>query len=187
MMKTLLCSLALLVLAVPADAQRNPDHGITTGTAPASGRSVRYGVASAVLDFPLETVTTLVHDYGRFQEYLPHFRTSRVLSRRGNRAMVYIEVTAASETITLWAQTRVSSREVDGKRIVEARMTQGNLDAFVVRWELEAVGDSRTRVRFRLLADPDVPLPSSIFTTENERFARRVVRAMRDRLNQQAS
>ncbi len=182
----LLCSLTVFALTLGAagtSAQaQDPDRGIRTGTAAAQGTSVRYGTASVVLDYPFEQVETLVHDYAAFHEYLPHFQTSRVLSRRGNRALVYIEVTAIEDTITLWAQTRVSSREVEGRRVVEARMTQGNMDAFTARWELVRVSDTQTRVNFRLLADPDLPLPSSLITSENEKFARRVCRAIRQRL-----
>ena len=64
-------------------------------------------------------------------------------------------------------------------------MTEGNLDHFVVRWEIAAVDATHTRVNFRLLADPQVPLPASIMNTENERFSRRVLSAIRERLEAQ--
>lgn len=169
----------------PATAQLDPNRGITTHTVPAEGTSVRFGVANVVLDYPMAQVVELLHDYGRFEEYLPHFQSSRVLSRRGNRALMYIEVTAARDTITLWAQTRVSSRDENGTRVIEARMTEGNLDHFVVRWEITAVDATHTRVNFRLLADPQVPLPASIMNTENERFSRLVLNAIRLRLEAQ--
>lgn len=169
----------------PAHAQPDADRGITSHTVPAQGTSVRFGVANVVLDYPMTQVVELLHNYADFEDYLPHFRTSRVLSSRGNRALMYVEVTAAGDTITLWAQTRISSREANGTRTIEGRMTEGNLDHFVVRWEISAVDATHTRVNFRLLADPQVPLPSSIMNTENERFARRVLRAIRLRLESQ--
>ena len=178
----LLAALSVVCAAPSAHAQANPDRGITTGTAAASGTSVRWGTANVVLDYPMAEVEALVHDYASFQDYLPHFRTSRVLSQRGNRALVYIEVTAINETVTLWANTQVSSRTEGERRIVDANMTRGNMDAFRVRWTLTPVDEGHTRVQFRLLADPDLPLPSSLITSENEKFARRVCRAMRQRL-----
>lgn len=180
--------MALLVSvfsSASADAQLDPNRGISTHTVAAEGTSVRFGVANVVLDYPLEQVLTLLHDYAHFEDYLPHFQTSRVLSQRGNRALMYVEVTAARDTITLWAQTRVSSRDENGTRVIEARMTQGNLDHFVVRWEIASVDATHTRVNFRLLADPQVPLPASIMTTENERFSRLVLNAIRLRLESQ--
>ncbi|MFT5359085.1 MAG: ribosome-associated toxin RatA of RatAB toxin-antitoxin module [Polyangiales bacterium] len=180
--------IALLIgvfTSAPADAQPDPNRGITTHTVPAQGTSVRFGVANVVLDYPMQQVVDLLHDYGRFQDYLPHFQTSRVLSQRGNRALMYVEVTAARDTITLWAQTRVSSSDENGTRVIEARMTEGNLDHFVVRWEIASIDATHTRVNFRLLADPQVPLPASIMTTENERFSGRVLNAVRRRLEAQ--
>ncbi|MFK7998479.1 MAG: type II toxin-antitoxin system RatA family toxin [Polyangiales bacterium] len=171
-----------LFSSAPADAQLDPNRGIRTHTVPAQGTSVRFGVANVELDFPMQEVVDLLHDYGRFEEFLPHFQSSRILSRRGNRALMYVEVTAARDTITLWAQTRVSSRDENGTRVIEARMTEGNLDHFVVRWEISSIDATHTRVNFRLLADPQVPLPASIMNTENERFSRLVLNAIRLRL-----
>lgn len=181
----LLALLFGLFAAAPANAQLDPNRGIRTHTVPAQGTSVRFGVANVELDFPMQQVVDLLHDYGRFQEFLPHFQSSRILSRRGNRALMYVEVTAARDTITLWAQTRVSSRDENGTRVIEARMTEGNLDHFVVRWEISAIDATHTRVNFRLLADPQVPLPASIMNTENERFSRLVLNAIRLRLESQ--
>ncbi|MEM7609980.1 MAG: hypothetical protein AAF411_31930, partial [Myxococcota bacterium] len=132
---------AVLCLHATAFAQ-NRYAGISSGTAAAEGTSVRYGTASAVLNFPMEQVEAMVHDYASFQDYLPHFQTSRILSQRGNRALLYIEVMAINGTITLWANTRVSSRvDGNGRRIIEGRMTRGNLEHFTARWELEAAGE----------------------------------------------
>lgn len=178
------CLSILCLLAVsPAEAQEDRYRGISFGSAPASGTSAEWGTATAILDYPIAQITTMLHDYGAFQDYLPHFRTSRVLSRRGNRAIVYVQVTAMNDSVTLWAQMDVRSREEEGRRIITADMTEGNLDHFRVRWELERVDDTHTRIRFRLLADPDLPIPSSLITGENVKFAKKVVASIRERLS----
>ena len=180
----LLSTISILSLALPhaAGAQEDRYQGISFGSAPASGTSVEWGTATAVLDYPIEQITTMLHDYGAFQDYLPHFRTSRVLSRRGNRALVYVQVTAMNDSITLWAQMNVRSQEEEGVRVITADMSEGNLDHFRVRWELERVDDTHTRMRFRLLADPDLPIPSSLVTGENVKFAKKVIASIRERL-----
>ena len=38
------------------------------------------------------------------------------------------------------------------------------------------------KVEFRIFVDPDIPLPSSVFSRENERAAGKTVRALRARL-----
>jgi hypothetical protein len=43
-------------------------------------------------------------------------------------------------------------------------------------------GGLHTRLNFELYVDPDMPLPSSIFSRENEKAAARMVRAIRNRV-----
>lgn len=178
-------TLSILLVSVPEGARAQGDRyqGISFGSAPASGTNAEWGTATAVLDYPIAQITTMLHDYGTFQDYLPHFRTSRVLSRRGNRAIVYVQVTAMNDSVTLWAQMNVRSQEEEGVRVITADMTEGNLDHFRVRWELERIDDTHTRMRFRLLADPDLPIPSSLITGENVKFAKKVIAAIRERLS----
>jgi len=60
---------------------------------------------------------------------------------------------------------------------------EGNIDAFSASWALTPVdGGARTEVDFKIFVDPDIPLPSSIFSRENERAAGRTLRALRTRV-----
>jgi hypothetical protein len=43
-------------------------------------------------------------------------------------------------------------------------------------------GGTRTEVDFKIFVDPDMPLPSSIFSRENEKAASKTVRALRTRV-----
>lgn len=144
--------------------------------------SVEAGRARAVIAAPIDAVYQIVTDYGRYPEFLPNFRQSRVLSRRGSNALVYMQATIARNTTTLWAQLRIFARRPRGTtRIIEARMIEGNMEQFYARWELTPVDDRRTIVQFDLLVDPDLPLPSSLFTDENVKASRRTLRALRER------
>ena len=185
-------ALAAVSLPAPAsaDAQERADREaarlgdrLETSTLP-SQSSVEWGQAAAVVDAPAETVMRIVTDYARYQEFLPHFRRSRVLSRRGNNALVYMQASVIRNTTTLWAQMRVYQRRPRGRtQIVEGRMVEGNMDQFAARWEVTPLADGqRTLVRFRILVDPDLPFPSSVFTSENVKAARKTMRALRERL-----
>ncbi len=174
---------AALVSPAGALAQSSSSDGIEWGPVPAEGVDVSWGRAITVVDGPLDRVLAVVHAYERYHDLMPAFRTARVLSRRGDDALVYMEVGVARNTVTLWGQMRILTRENDDRsRVVEATMMRGNMNHFRARWVLTPVdGGARTRVEFRILVDPDMPLPSSIFTEENVKVARRMLRAVRDR------
>ena len=60
---------------------------------------------------------------------------------------------------------------------------EGNIEAFNASFTLTPVdGGARTQVDFRIYVDPDIPLPSAVFSRENERAAGRTVRALRSRV-----
>ena len=145
-----------------------------------NGSSVKAGRAVGIVDAPLETVLAIVEDYAGYEKFMPHFRASRVLSRRGSSALVYMQASIARDTMTLWAQLKVGPKANSGTaRVIEAKMVQGNMDAMQARWELSAVDPQHTLVAFQLLMDPKVPLPASLVSDENEKAAQKTIRALR--------
>ena len=174
---------AVLVLAAePVHAAGEID--VLTMQIAEEGSSISSGRAVGVLDHPLEAVLSVVLDYENYVHFMPNFTKSKVLAQRGSRAMVYMEVSVASGTFTLWGQLKLSEASSDGEsRIVEARLLDGNIDAFSARWRLTPVDDgAHTEVEFQLYVDPDMPLPASVFSRENERAAGNTVRALRTRV-----
>lgn len=149
----------------------------------ATNTGIDWGRGEAVINAPFETVRAIVNDYGRYQDFLPNFRVSRVLSRRGQNALVYMQASVIRNTTTLWAQLRIFARRPQGAtQVVEARMTEGNMERFQARWELTPIdGGRRTLVSFQILVEPDLPLPDSLFTEENQKAARKTIQALRRR------
>jgi len=170
----------------PAAAADEPNEnaGIFTAQIPEEGSNISWGQAVLVVDKPIEELLPIVRDYANYVQFMPNFTKSKVLAQRGSRAMVYMEVSVAKGAITLWGQLNLAERPPDGdSRIVEAHLMEGNVDAFSARWTLTPVdGGARTEVDFKIFVDPDIPLPSSIFSRENERAAGRTVRALRTRV-----
>jgi ribosome-associated toxin RatA of RatAB toxin-antitoxin module len=170
----------------PAQAaeEHNENAGIFTTQIPEEGSNISWGQAVLVVDKPIEEVLPIIQDYGNYVQFMPNFTKSKVLAQRGTRAMVYMEVSVAKGAFTLWGQLNLAERPQDGdSRVVEAYLMEGNIDAFSARWTLTPVdGGARTEVDFRIFVDPDLPLPSSIFSRENERAAGRTVRALRARV-----
>ena len=169
--------------AQAADAHHgNPE--IFTAQIPEEGSNIAWGQAVLVVDKPIEEVLLIVRDYANYVQFMPNFTKSKVLAQRGSRAMVYMEVSVAKGAFTLWGQLNLAERPQDGdSRVVEAHLMEGNIDAFNASWTLTPVdGGTRTEVDFKIFVDPDMPLPSSIFSRENEKAAGKTVRALRTRV-----
>jgi len=172
--------------SIPAAAADEPNEnaGVFTAQLPEDGSDISWGQAILVLDKPIEEVLPIVRDYANYVQFMPNFTKSKVLAQRGSRAMVYMEVSVAKGAFTLWGQLNLAERPQDtDSRVVEAHLMEGNIDAFSATWTLTPVdGGTRTEVDFKIFVDPDIPLPSSIFSRENERAASRTVRALRTRV-----
>ncbi|MGB5265404.1 MAG: SRPBCC family protein [Polyangiales bacterium] len=171
--------------AAVAEAQ-DENAGVLTAQIPEEGSSISWGQAVMVLDTPIEEVLPIVLDYANYVDFMPNFTKSKVLAQRGTRAMVYMEVSVARGAITLYGQLNLAERPESGDvRVVEARLLDGNIDAFSARFTLTPVdGGTRTEIDFKIYVDPDIPLPSSVFSRENERAAGKTVRALRARVSE---
>jgi ribosome-associated toxin RatA of RatAB toxin-antitoxin module len=175
------CALALVTLTASAAAAQAPTIETTTET---SGNGVDYGVATSIVEAPIDTVMGVVTDYANYATFMPNFQSSRVLSQRGQNALVYVQASALRGSLTIWAQMRVYARRPNGEtRIIEARMTDGNLEQFTARWEVTPLDDHRTEVKFRILFVPDLPFPDSVVTGENVRAARRTLQNLQRRID----
>lgn len=144
---------------------------------------VQLARATVIVDAPAEVAMRIVTDYAHYSDFLPNFRASRVLSRRGNNAIVYLEARAVHNTTTIWAQLRIFQRRPAGQtQIIEGRMMQGNVARMDARWEVTPIDDgARSLVTFQFLIDPDLPFPDSIVSQENRRVTSRAVDALRRR------
>jgi len=173
---------ALFLATSPVHAAGEPD--VRTAQIAEEGSNISWGHAIGVIDKPIDQVFPVVVDYANYAHFMPNFTKSKVLAQRGNRAMVYMEVSVAAGTFTLWGQFKLSEAPAEGEtRVIEARLQEGNMDAFSATWRLTPVNDgARTEVDFKLYVDPNMPLPSSVFSRENERAAGNTVRALSSRI-----
>ena len=179
-----LLAVALLLATSPVHAAGEAD--VRTAQIAKEGSNISWGHAVAVIDQPIDEVLPVVVDYGNYVHFMPNFTKSKVIAQRGNRAMVYMEVSVASGTFTLWGQLKLSESPAEGDtRVIEAYLLDGNMDAFSASWRLTPVdGGARTEVDFKIYVDPDMPLPSSVFSRENERAAGNTLRALRTRITE---
>jgi len=180
--------MALALISPPNHASAVEPHvenaGIFTTQVPVQGSDIATGRAVIVVDRPIEEVLPIVLDYANYVRFMPNFTKSKVLAQRGSRAMVYMEVSVARGMYTLYGQLNLAEGPRDGgSRVVEGRLVDGNIDAFDASFTLTPTDDGAgTEIDFKIYVDPDLPLPSSVFSRENERAAGRAVRALRARV-----
>ena len=174
--------------AMPSHAAAAEVHqensGVFTTQLPVEGSNIASGRAVLTVDRPIDEVLPIVLDYGNYVQFMPNFTRSKVLAQRGSKAMVYMEVSVAKGVYTLYGQLNLAERPQDGgSRVVEGRLIDGNINAFDASFTLTPVdGGARTEIDFEIYVDPDLPLPASVFSRENERAAGRAVRALSERI-----
>lgn len=158
-------------------------QAVVTAQVPTQGSKIASGRAVIVVDKPIDEVLPVVLDYANYVQFMPNFTRSKVLAQRGSRAMVYMEVSLAKGMYTLYGQLDLAEHSDGGSRVVQGRLVDGNINAFDAKFTLTPVNDgAATEIDFNIYVDPDLPLPSSVFSRENERAAGRTVRALQQRI-----
>ncbi|MCA9581575.1 MAG: SRPBCC family protein [Myxococcales bacterium] len=188
----LLALLPLLPAVALADAPPEASPVLRRGTelgeridtrSESSGRPIPWGRATAVIDAPVDVVMATITDYGRYKEFFPHFTQSRVLAQRGQSAILYLEASVLKRSATLWGELKVRSQRPEGAtQILKVELVRGNIERFDARWEVTPLPNGRTLVDFRLLVDPDLPIPDGLIGTQNRKGAGKTLAALRKRV-----
>ncbi len=177
---TVLAGASLAVATVRADEST---YEITNVPGPTGG--VEWGRVEGVLEANTEEVLAILHDYSKYAGLFPYFQTTKVLSQRGQDAIVYLEAKVLHGAATLWGQVKMKARPgANGTEVIDVTMMKGksNVAEFLARWEVTAVdGGQRTKVAFQLLVDPDLPVPNSIVSNEMKNSVGKAFRALRKR------
>ncbi len=186
-----LCALVSAAAVLPASAQAG-DLGVTaelrdghiiSSRRAQSGTNVQRGRAMVVIDAPADRVYDVIQGYALYKEFLPNFETSRVLSQRGASALIFVQVKIMKGAKTIWAELKLKPRQGSGQtRVIEAKLMKGNVDHFEALWEITPISETQTLVGFEIMVDPDLPLPAGFISDENQKTARKTLRALRERL-----
>lgn len=183
--------LATLVLILAATATATASaQAVTTENVPHENSSVQWGRATAEVDATADEILAVITDYATYDRFMPQVEASRVLTRRGRNATVYLEATLLGMSdARLWAQLNLFARANQGDtRIIEGQMVEGNLERFTARWEVTPIEDGhRSRVVFQIIAEPDLPLPAFLVSQHNADAARWALQSLRRRVRQVAA
>jgi ribosome-associated toxin RatA of RatAB toxin-antitoxin module len=177
------CCAASAAAEAPAIGANVRSGGIDSHQTVQAGSRIRRGHAEGIVDAPVERVLAVIEDYANYYRFMPHFETSRVLSRRGTSALLYVQVNALHGLARLWAEVKVGARQAQAPaHLIEAHMTRGNLKQFEATWQVTPISPSQTLVAFELCADPNLPLAATagLVSDQNEKEARSSIRALRE-------
>jgi ribosome-associated toxin RatA of RatAB toxin-antitoxin module len=164
----------------PKVTERMRTGAMESSYLPEPGTSVKWGRATALVNASAADIEAVVHDYAEYKSFLPNFQASKVLSKRGASALVYVQVSVMHGASKIWAELKARPKKAEGPtKVVDIKMLKGNVKHFGARWEITPVNDKQSIVTFQLLVDPDLPVPSSMVSAENAKSARKTIRALR--------
>jgi ribosome-associated toxin RatA of RatAB toxin-antitoxin module len=174
-----ICGASSAQSALPPAIKHLADGHIENSSFAAKGTTIQGGRAQAIVNAPVDKVLSAIFDYGNYAQFLPHFRTSKVLSKRGANAIVYMEALAIKETFKIWVQESFKEGASQGStRVVVGKMLKGNVARLDARWEVTPIDKNRTLVAFQMLLDPHLPIPASVVSQQNVGAARRTIKAL---------
>ena len=109
------------------------------------------GTASTEIDAPIDEVWDVVVDIETAPDWQDGFNGVDVLERDGEGRVEVAETTSDAKVKTVKNRLRFTYEEPN---LVEWRQEKGDLKSLVGAWELEDLGDGRTKATYRLEGDP---------------------------------
>jgi carbon monoxide dehydrogenase subunit G len=109
------------------------------------------GEASAEIEAPIEAVWAVVEDVASAPDWQDGLDSMEVLERDAEGRVEVANSTTDAKVRTVTTRVRF---EYDPPHRVTWRQEKGDLKKLVGSWELEALGDGRTRATYRLDGDP---------------------------------
>jgi uncharacterized membrane protein len=109
------------------------------------------GVASVEIDAPIEEVWDVVADIESAPDWQDGFEDVEVIEHDDEGRVLVANTESDAKVRTVKTRLRFRYEE---PTLVEWRQEKGDLKSLVGAWELEDLGDGRTRATYRLDGDP---------------------------------
>lgn len=167
--------------APPPAAPGDPLRAVAV---PIPGTDLVRGRTTLKVNAPIEKVREAVLDFGRYTEFMPFFRGSRVLGRTAAGARdVYMEIEALHGAVRLWVQVEIPRPTIiDGLETYESRFVKGNVKEFKAIWRLREIDDAATELSLEVFLQPLLPLPTALVNRGNVGGSMKGATAMRARI-----
>jgi len=151
---------------------------------PVPGTDLVHGRATVKVNAPIEKVRESVLDFGHYAEFMPHYRSARVLGRTATGARdVYMEIEALYGAVKMWVEIEFPKPTiVDGVETHESHFVKGNVKDFKAIWRLRKLDEATTELSLEVFLQPPFPMPASLMNGENLGGSVKGVTAMRARV-----
>lgn len=158
--------------------------GPQTDSIPVEGTDFVHGRTAVKVNAPIARVREAILDFAHYAEFMPHYRSARVLGRTatGGRE-VYMEIEALHGAVKMWADIEFARPViVDGVETHASKFIKGNVDDFMAMWRLRKIDEGTTELSLEVFLQPSIPLPTSLINKENLGGSLSGVMAMRSRI-----
>jgi ribosome-associated toxin RatA of RatAB toxin-antitoxin module len=151
---------------------------------PVAGTEFVRGRTTLKVNAPIEKVRESVLDFGHYAEFMPHYRSSKVLGRTAAGARdVYMEIEALYGAVKMWVEIEFPRPTiVEGVETHESKFVKGNVKDFKAIWRLRKLDDATTELSLEVFLQPSIPLPTALMNKENLGGSAKGVTAMRGRI-----
>ncbi|MEP7126810.1 MAG: SRPBCC family protein [Byssovorax sp.] len=170
----------------PAAAPAPPleGDGPRSDAVPVDGTDYVRGRTSVKVHAPIARVRESVVDFGHYAEFMPHYRSAKLLGRTATGARdVYMEIEALNGVVIMWVEMEFPKPTITGGvEITESRFIKGNVDDFKAVWRLRKIDEETTELSLEVFLQPSIPLPTSLINKENVDGSLKGVIAMRGRI-----
>lgn len=112
--------------------------------------AVLAGSSSAEIDAPIEQVWKAVADVEKAPDWQGGMKDIEALERDGEGRAILVETEADAKVTTIKTKVRFS---YDGPTRLSWEQEKGDLKSMVGSWDLEDLGDGRTRATYSLEGD----------------------------------
>ncbi len=151
---------------------------------PVAGTDFVHGRATVKVTAPIEKVRESVLDFGHYAEFMPHYRSAKVLGRTKTGARdVYMEIEALYGAVKMWVEIEFPRPTiVDGVETHESHFIKGNVKDFKAIWRLRTLDEATTELSLEVFLQPSIPMPANLMNGENLGGSVKGVKAMRARI-----
>jgi ribosome-associated toxin RatA of RatAB toxin-antitoxin module len=181
---------AIVLASAPAPAPAAAPAPPLVGDGPQSdsiaveGTDYVRGRTAVKVHAPIARVREAVVDFAHYAEFMPHYRSAKLLGRTATGARdVYMEIEALNGLVIMWCEMEFPKPTiVSGVEITESKFIKGNVDDFKAVWRLRPIDDATTELSLEVFLQPSIPLPTSLINSENLKGSLSGVTAMRGRI-----
>ncbi len=138
--------------------------------------------AAIWVNSPIDQVRKVVTDYKNYQQMIPGFSHSRLISRKKGTSEVYLEAPVLYGTAKLWAVVLIDPPSIEGDwEKINIRYQKGNMKDLKATWYIRSVDETHSIVKLDMFANPNLPAPSSVVSSFLANTTDQTVTSVRDR------